>query len=222
MLEVKTAATTSLTPDQVIAAAADFSDAREKLWSNCKNRYLQVHDSGADFAEVTEGFRLVTVFWERSRYDWSQPGTIRQTVIDSNVVGPRCTWELTATPNAEGCEVVMRHSREFQPSLKGSAGRSTASPGPGCGARISGTCWPRPRSAEFAKNPAPSRQQFARSLETCLHARSRMRSSASSHVASTSRRTFATASPASRSSDLPTVRARRPVSVFAPASPPPS
>ena len=122
MLEVKTAATTSLTPDQVIAAAADFSDAREKLWSNCKNRYLQVHDSGADFAEVTEGFRLVTVFWERSRYDWSQPGTIRQTVIDSNVVGPRCTWELTATPNAEGCEVVMRHSREFQPSLKGKVG----------------------------------------------------------------------------------------------------
>ena len=100
VLEVKTAVTTSLTPDQVIAAAADFSDAREKLWSNCKNRYLQVHDSGADFAEVTEGFRLVTVFWERSRSDWSQPGTIRQTVIDSNVVGPRCTWELTATPNA--------------------------------------------------------------------------------------------------------------------------
>ena len=39
-----------------------------------------------------------------------------------NVVGPRCTWELTATPNAEGCEVVMRLSREFRPSIKGRVG----------------------------------------------------------------------------------------------------
>ena len=122
MLEVTTSATTSLTPDQVIAAAADFSDAREQLWSNCKNKYLRVHDSGADFAEVTEGFRLVTVFWERSRYDWSQSGTIWQSVIDSNVVGPRCTWEHIATPSAEGSEVVMRHSREFQPSVTGKVG----------------------------------------------------------------------------------------------------
>jgi hypothetical protein len=122
VLEVTTSATTSLTPDQVIAAAADFSDAREKLWSNCKSKYLQVHDRGTDFAEVTEGFRLFTVFWERSRYNWSQPGTIRQTVIDSNVVGPRCTWELTANPNAEGSEVVMHLSREFRPTFKGKVG----------------------------------------------------------------------------------------------------
>jgi hypothetical protein len=122
VLEVTTSATTSLTPDEVIAAAADFSDTREKLWSNCKSKYLQVHDRGADFAEVTEGFRLVTVFWERSRYDWSQAGTIRQTVIDSNVVEPRCTWELTANPSAEGCEVVMRLRREFRPTVKGKVG----------------------------------------------------------------------------------------------------
>ena len=122
VIEVTTSATTSLTPDQVIAAAADFSDAREKLWSNCKNKYLQVHDRGADFAEVTEGFRLVTVFWERSRYDWSRPGTIRQTVIDSNVVEPHCTWELTATPSAGGSEVVMRLSREFRATVTGKVG----------------------------------------------------------------------------------------------------
>jgi hypothetical protein len=75
-----TSVTTPLTPDQVIAAAADFSDTREQLWSNSKNKYLQVHDRGADFAEVTEGFRLVTVFWERSaeaekRRIRDEPGT---------------------------------------------------------------------------------------------------------------------------------------------------
>jgi hypothetical protein len=122
VLEVTTSATTLLTPDQVIAAAADFSNAREKLWPNSKDKYLRVHDRGADFAEVTEGFRMVGVFWERSRYDWSQPGTIRQTVIDSNVLGPRCTSELTATPFAEGSEVVMHLSREFRPSVQGKIG----------------------------------------------------------------------------------------------------
>jgi len=122
VFEITTSATTSLTPDQVIAAAADFSEAREKLWPNSKDKYLRVHDEGAGFAEVTEAFRMVGVFWERSRYDWSQPGTIRQTVIDSNVVGPRSTWELAATPAAEGSEVVMRLSREFRPSAKGKVG----------------------------------------------------------------------------------------------------
>ena len=124
MLEVTTSATTSLAPDEVIAAAADFSAAREKLWTNSKDKYLCVHDRGPDFAEVTEGFRLIGVFWERSRYDWSEPGTIRQAVIDSNVVGPRCTWELVATPIAEGSEVVMRLSREFRPTVGGRVGWS--------------------------------------------------------------------------------------------------
>jgi hypothetical protein len=122
VLEVTTSATTSLTSDEVIAAAADFSDAREKLWPNSKNKYLRVHEQGTDFAEVTEAFRLVGVFWERSRYDWSQPGTIRQTVIDSNVVGPRSTWELAVTPASEGSDVVMRLSREFRPSATGKVG----------------------------------------------------------------------------------------------------
>lgn len=122
MLEITTSTTTALTPEQVIQVAADFSDRREKLWPNSKNKYLRVHEQGADFAEVTEGLRMGGVFWERSRYDWSQPGTIRQTVVDSNVVFPRSTWELVASPVAEGSEVVMRLSREFRPSLKGRVG----------------------------------------------------------------------------------------------------
>ena len=120
VIEVTTSATTSLTPDQVIAAAADFSDAREKLWSNCKNKYLQVHDRGADFAEVTEGFRLVTVFWERSRYDWSQPGVVKATVMESNVFKPGSTWELRATRRNGGSKVEMTLNRDFQSGFRGS------------------------------------------------------------------------------------------------------
>ena len=44
MLEITTSTRTPLKPEQVISAAADFSDAREKLWPNSKNKYLRVHD----------------------------------------------------------------------------------------------------------------------------------------------------------------------------------
>ena len=63
MLDITASATTSLSPEQVIRAAADFSDSREKVWRNAKAKYLVVHDQGADFAEVTEGLRIVGVFW---------------------------------------------------------------------------------------------------------------------------------------------------------------
>ncbi len=122
VLDITASAATSLSPEQVIRAAADFSDGREKVWRNAKSKYLVVHDEGADFAEVTEGLRIVGVFWERSRYDWSQPGTIHQTVIDSNVVVPGSTWELTAIPHNSGSGVEMRLRREFRPSLKGKVG----------------------------------------------------------------------------------------------------
>jgi hypothetical protein len=122
VLDITASATTSLSPEQVIRAAADFSDGREKVWRNAKAKYLVVHDQGADFAEVTEGLRMVGVFWERSRYDWSQPGTIHQTVIDSNVVFPGSTWELTTVPRNGGSRVDMRLRREFRPSLKGRVG----------------------------------------------------------------------------------------------------
>ena len=105
MLDITASATTSLSPEQVIRAAADFSAGREKVWRNAKTKYLVVHDQGADFAEVTEGLRIVGVFWERSRYDWSQPGTIHQTVIDSNVVAPGSTWKLTTVPRNGGSGV---------------------------------------------------------------------------------------------------------------------
>lgn len=122
MLQITTSVTTALTPEQVIAMAADFSEGREKLWPNAKNKYLRVHEEGAEFAEVTEGLRMIGVFWERSRYDWSERGTIRRTIIDSNVITPRSTWELTATSQGEGSEVVMRLDREFRPTIKGGVG----------------------------------------------------------------------------------------------------
>jgi hypothetical protein len=122
VFEITTSATTSLAPDEVIRGAADFSPGRQKVWRNAKAKYLVVHDEGADFAEVTEGLRIVGVFWERSRYDWSRPGTIEQTVIDSNVLVPGSSWKLTAVPRDGGSDVEMEFRRQFLPSLQGKVG----------------------------------------------------------------------------------------------------
>lgn len=89
------------------------------MWSNSKPRYFQVHAQGAEFAEVTEGFRPpFGRVWERSRYEW-EPGSIRQTVIDSNVLAPGSTWELKISPSGGGSTVEMRLRREFRRNVKG-------------------------------------------------------------------------------------------------------
>jgi hypothetical protein len=121
MLDIAVSADTSASPQQVLAATTDFSDERVKVWSNSKPAYFQMHDHRARFAEVTEGFRPpFGRVWERSRYEWEQPTSIRQTVIDSNVLAPGSTWELNAVPKSGGGSTVeMRLRREFRRSTKG-------------------------------------------------------------------------------------------------------
>ena len=87
-----------------------------------KLNHLEVHESGEDFADVTEGTWVVGLFWERSRYEWSQPGLVRATVIDSNVFHPGTTWEIRATPRNGGSAVEMILSRNFRRGPKGRIG----------------------------------------------------------------------------------------------------
>ena len=119
MLDITVFADTSASPEQVIAATTDFSEERVKVWANSKPEYFQAHAQGVDFAEVTEGFRPpFGRVWERSRYEW-EPGLIRQTVIDSNVLAPGSTWALKAVPSGGGSSVEMQLRREFRRSTKG-------------------------------------------------------------------------------------------------------
>jgi hypothetical protein len=122
VLDIKVAAATTASPEQVIRFATDFSPTRVKVWQNAKPKYLELHEQGSESAEVTEGLRIVALFWERSRYDWSKPGTLHQTVIESNVLAPGSTWELTVVPRDGGSDVEMRLRREFRPGLKGKVG----------------------------------------------------------------------------------------------------
>jgi len=118
MVEFRLTAESSARAADVLASARDFSPRRIDTWPNVSAKRYDVHAIGETYAEVTEG-ALQGLFWERSRYEWSRPGVVRQAVIDSNVLLPGSTWEISATPNGEGCHVECLFRRAFKRTPKG-------------------------------------------------------------------------------------------------------
>jgi hypothetical protein len=115
---------TTVPPERVLVAARDFSHRRAELWPDVHVEHLDVHDVGDTWAEVTEGNPWPIGFvWERLRYDWSQPGAVKGTVVDSNIFKPGSTWELRAAPVAGGgtrVEIVaVRRLKGFRGHLLG-------------------------------------------------------------------------------------------------------
>jgi hypothetical protein len=119
VVSVHVTADSSLPPEKVLEAARDFSDRRAEIWPMVQSKYLVVHESGNTSAEVTEGTFVAGRFWERSRYDWSEPGVVKATVIDSNVLRPGSTFDVRATPSDVGSKVEFVLNRDFQPGVKG-------------------------------------------------------------------------------------------------------
>jgi hypothetical protein len=76
--------TTTLTPEQYIAALTDFGPGRSEVFPNSADAYLKVHRSDCDTADVTEGSGGI---WERLHYDWSDPERVVLTTTDSNTWG---------------------------------------------------------------------------------------------------------------------------------------
>lgn len=93
---------TTASPERVIDALTDFSSRRLEFWPNLDRKYFQVQSSGATSAEVTEGSSGFGGVWERSRYDWSNPGTVRIDVQESNAFEPGSYWIYEITPLPEG------------------------------------------------------------------------------------------------------------------------
>jgi hypothetical protein len=118
VLTIEVEAESTSSSQRVLEAARDFSDRRADVWPNVKAKHLEVHEIGENFAEVTEGTWVVGLFWERNRYEWSQ-GSVKATVIDSNIFQPGSTWELRATARDGGSEVEMVLNRGFRGGPKG-------------------------------------------------------------------------------------------------------
>jgi hypothetical protein len=123
MVSVSVRTASSAPAEVILAAAHDFSERRPSVWPNVKAGRIEVHESGSASADVTERLAIAPSFWERSRYDWSEPGLVKQTVIESNVVEPGSTWELRAMPHdGGGSDVEMHLSRTFLPTARGRIG----------------------------------------------------------------------------------------------------
>ncbi|HET7737528.1 MAG TPA: hypothetical protein VFK32_03040 [Tepidiformaceae bacterium] len=123
-LRFEVGAETSATPDQVIEIAGkDFSPRRAEIWPNVRKTHLTVHERSETSVEVTEaGTGPARFIWERARYEWSQPGVVTATVIDSNALMPGTTFELRASPRDGGSTVKMILDRQFRPSGWGRIG----------------------------------------------------------------------------------------------------
>ena len=112
---------TRVVPERVLEAARDFSEQRAEMWPDVHVEHLEVHAVGETFAEVTEGNPWpIGYVWERLRYDWSAPGSVKGVVIDSNIFKPGSTWEISATAADGGSRVEVigvRHLRGFKGRL---------------------------------------------------------------------------------------------------------
>jgi hypothetical protein len=121
MTAIHTVTESVLPAPLVLAAAHDFSDRRADIFPAVSLEYFEVHELGDTWADVTEGTRAgVGVNWERCRYDWSQPGSVIATVVDSNVYAvPGSSWELRATHAEGGSRVEMIWVRKFERRPRG-------------------------------------------------------------------------------------------------------
>jgi hypothetical protein len=118
MLTLNAVAQTSASPDQVIAAARDFSERRADIWPNVKAGHFEVHATGDTFTEATE-YLWPLGFYERCRYEWPRPDQVRATVLESNVLTCGSTWELTTIPTDDGARVETVFRRDFRRTARG-------------------------------------------------------------------------------------------------------
>lgn len=121
MAHVVTELDTSASPERVIQAITDFSPKRFDLWPNVDRKYFKLESTGDTSAEVTEGSAPLgggLGVWERARYDWSRPGTVRIDVKDSNAFQPGSFWIYEVTPKPGGGSHVRmefdRRPRNFR------------------------------------------------------------------------------------------------------------
>jgi hypothetical protein len=121
VLKVDTAVETTLPPEAVREALLDFTPRRPELWPGIAPSYYEVYSVGDTTAEIREGTKLPLLggFWARERYDWSDPQTIRWTVLESNFSAPGSVVSATLRPRADGGTRVEIHWERTPTSLIG-------------------------------------------------------------------------------------------------------
>lgn len=112
MAKIHYAADGDVPPERFIAALTDFSDRRSSLWPNLSPAFFKVHELGPTWADVNEGTDIAGGVWARERYEWSTPGTVRLTLVESPLFesGTVIEYRVTARPGG-GCHVDVQFHR---------------------------------------------------------------------------------------------------------------
>jgi Polyketide cyclase / dehydrase and lipid transport len=81
-------------PEAVRAALLDFTERRPELWPGLPADSYKIYAVGDTWAEVREAYR--GPIWWRERYDWSSPGIIRWTAVESGfgMPGSYVQWRI--------------------------------------------------------------------------------------------------------------------------------
>jgi hypothetical protein len=86
-------------PNRVWALLTDFSDRRPILWPAVGKHDYVVHSLSESSADVTGGnIWLGGRAADRERYDWSKPGVVRATILESRWAQPGGNWEFRVEP----------------------------------------------------------------------------------------------------------------------------
>lgn len=105
--------------DRFIAALTDFGPRRPELWPNLDAKFYRLHEQGDLWAEVTEGTDLLGGVWARERYDWSEPGIVRLTLVEATDFRPGTVIEYRVTPRPDGGSHVAVDFQRIAASLRG-------------------------------------------------------------------------------------------------------
>lgn len=97
----------SVPPEKVRAALIDFSERRPQLWPGIEPSLYEVYSVGDTTAEIREGTKAPGgAVWARERYDWSDPQTVRWTVMESNFSVPGSYVSATIRPGRDGGSTI--------------------------------------------------------------------------------------------------------------------
>ena len=92
---------TTATPDQVVELMTDFSPNRPHRWPASSAKAFEVYHLGETEADIREGQDFPKL-WATWHYDWTTPGSVTLTIVDSDAMQAGSFMSLTATPTAEG------------------------------------------------------------------------------------------------------------------------
>ena len=94
---------TTLPPENVRAALLDFSPRRPEVWPGLAASEYKVYETGATSADIREGTKSPGMsVWAKEHYDWSDPQTVKWTVVESNFSAPGSYVAATITARPGG------------------------------------------------------------------------------------------------------------------------